>query len=473
MKKSYKAHPLMALRLLKPFLFVLVLPVAEGALQYLLYRRINSILAAEIIIFIAIFIFSVMRCQSFEISVDNRKITLKSGVVFKKTAAVRLDKISAVTLRRNPLDILFFAATLSVCTEAGRPGSTDFEMKVRKKDGEELMRRIYGSELQTAVRFSWARLAASAALTSSAVTGLIIGVPLLNRAGKVFGNAFNEMIFSELNTVSTKFNTYFPPIFNTVILILLGAYGISFVYSLIRAIKFRLFEGKERLEIHSGFIVRRRTVFMRNAVQDISVEQTLLMRLANRYMLCATVAGFATSRDKRAIIIPCGTAADLHAGAAGLPFFEAAGKQIRPSQGRKSLMRFIGLPLALAAVIVALTLAAMLAIPYFDRFILIISLALMLGDIWLGWYFFYLCRRGKLRFGKGVMYARAPKSGAFCELYIPKENIGAVRITRSLADMRQGTCNVRVAVRSEKGNRIKVWHLDYECAKENILEFLK
>lgn len=475
MKKRivYRAHPLMIFRFLKPFLFVLIIPVLEGALRYALYRRTSRILAAEIAVFLLISAIAVMRWSRFSLSVEDRKITLRQGVFFREKHTLRATAVSSVTVRQNPADFLFRSVTVSLCTEAGRPNGADFEFKLGKRNAEELMRELFGDERYAAVKFSGLRLAASAALTSSALTGLVIGIPLFNRTGKVFGNAVNAALLNEINTVSSKFNTYFSPIFNTVVLILLGAYGISFIYSLIRAFKFRLFSGRERLEVHSGLFIRRRTAFFRNAVQDISVEQTPLMRLARRYMLCVSVAGFTTSRDNRAVVIPCGTAADLHTGSAGLPFFDASGHQIRPSQGRKSIARFMRIPLIAVALTVALTAAAMLAFPYFERFIMLLSLALLLAEGLICWFFRYLCRRGMLKFGKGVIYGRGVRGTSFCEMYVPRGNIGEIRITRTPADMRLGTCNVRLSVRSEKGNRIRVWHLDSDAAGSNIREFFE
>ena len=51
MNKVYKAHPLMILSRMKPFLFVLVLPFVRGLLQYITDREITSILRVEILLF--------------------------------------------------------------------------------------------------------------------------------------------------------------------------------------------------------------------------------------------------------------------------------------------------------------------------------------------------------------------------------------------------------------------------------------
>ena len=116
MKKVYRAHPLMIFRFLKPFLFVLIIPLLEGVVQYAVHRRISGILAAEITVFVCIFLIAVMRCEKFSLSADCREITLQTGVFFRQKHTVRLSCISSVTVRRNPADFIFRAATVSLCT---------------------------------------------------------------------------------------------------------------------------------------------------------------------------------------------------------------------------------------------------------------------------------------------------------------------------------------------------------------------
>lgn len=48
MKKEFRAHPLMLVSLIKPFLFVLVLPVLKGVIQYIIKRRVTGVLTLEL-----------------------------------------------------------------------------------------------------------------------------------------------------------------------------------------------------------------------------------------------------------------------------------------------------------------------------------------------------------------------------------------------------------------------------------------
>ena len=68
-----------------------------------------------------------------------------------------------------------------------------------KKDYSELVSKLYSGEVISKVRFSALRVAIMAAATSSAFSGIIIGVPLINRAGKLLGIGLSEMLLEELS----------------------------------------------------------------------------------------------------------------------------------------------------------------------------------------------------------------------------------------------------------------------------------
>ena len=60
-KRTYGAHPFMMLSIMKPFLFVLILPVLKGLLQYLISGRITGVLTLEIFAAAAVLFFSFLQ----------------------------------------------------------------------------------------------------------------------------------------------------------------------------------------------------------------------------------------------------------------------------------------------------------------------------------------------------------------------------------------------------------------------------
>ena len=56
MKKVYTAHPLMILSFIKPFLFVLFLPIIKGIIHYFTNRTITGVIIFEILLLAIVFI---------------------------------------------------------------------------------------------------------------------------------------------------------------------------------------------------------------------------------------------------------------------------------------------------------------------------------------------------------------------------------------------------------------------------------
>ena len=246
MIKTFKAHPLMIFTFLKPFLFILLIPLFNGIRQYVVYKTYDSILGLELFLFAVIMTIAVLRWRCFSLicDTDKKTVTIKNGLIFKRNASISISKLSSVQTTKNPIDAVFKAVTYRINTEAGITSRADFEFKLSNKNSSEVSNLLYGKREPEAVKFSAIKVAVLAATTSSAFTGIIVGVPILNRAGKLLGLAISDMLLNEINHVSSKIQTYFPPIVNTVTLIILLSYLISFVYSFLKYINFKLFTNR-------------------------------------------------------------------------------------------------------------------------------------------------------------------------------------------------------------------------------------
>ena len=103
MSNTYRGHPLMIFSFLKPFLFVLVIPVIKGLLQYLIYGRISGVISFEIYLFAAILLIAVARWLSFSVVHTDKSLTINSGMIFKSHAKISLDKLSCFSQTVNPI----------------------------------------------------------------------------------------------------------------------------------------------------------------------------------------------------------------------------------------------------------------------------------------------------------------------------------------------------------------------------------
>lgn len=344
-KTEFKAHPIMIVRLMKPYLFVLILPLIRALLQYVTKGEINGLLALELIAFAFILVMAILGWRAISITVNDRYITVEKGVLFKSCAVIEVSRLSSVSLKENILDFLLNSVDCLVNTEAGRPNKADFNIKMYKSDAKLLFKTIYGKEPQNIIKFSAYRIALLAATTSSAATGIIVGVPIINKTSDLAGVAISDMLFDEINNVSSRFNSIFPPIVNIVTIILLIAYGFAFLLSFFKNVNFKLKSSKNCIEVQSGIIVRKRIVFKKSKVNNVCFEQTPLMRIFKKYSMRASIGGYGDTRGEKAVVVPVAKHSELERQLnEQFPYLQPSGNAVTPERTNRNLKRFYMFP---------------------------------------------------------------------------------------------------------------------------------
>lgn len=474
MNKVFRAHPLMIFNFLKPFLFVLLIPVVRGLIQYAANGEYDSILKFEILLSVALFIVGLLRWWCFKLILNEEKhtITVISGLFFRRTAKINIDRLSSVQTKQNPIEFIFRAVTFRINTEAGNLDKADYEFKLSMKSAKMVSTLLYGKGETKKIRFSLFKIAILAATTSSAFTGMLVGVPLIYRAGNLLEIAISDMLINEINNVSQKIETYFPPVVNAISLVFLGSYLISFLYSLLKYLNFRLRLGDDKLEIRSGFFVRTRTAFKKAAINNVRIEQSFLMMLLKRFAMRVSVGGYGESKSRSEVVIPLEKGQEIRKHFAEyLPFFKCdTGVFIKPRPTAVNRSRFLFFPTVyfITAVVLAIILGN--RFDDFDRFAVFCLWVVGTIIIIHAWFCLFECFKGKVDFGENV-FIRSRKGFKTCELYCPKENVGEIRLVRFPADMWHNTCRLRITVRSERADSLCVRHLDYETVKKTVNEY--
>lgn len=307
-----------------------------------------------------------------------------------------------------------------------------------------------------------------AATTSSAVMGMLIAVPIINKTGKLLGIALNNILLDEINNVSSGFKSYFPPIVNAITLVFLLSYAVAFVYSLFKYINFKLFLEKEKLEVRSGFFVRSRSAFKKSSVNDVIIDQTPLMRLFKRYAMKVSVGGYGGSKSETAVIVPSGRRGEIKRQfQAYFPFLAPDGKLMHARRDIVTKNRFLYLPGLYFIITVAASVSLTLIFPKFGRLTLFLTMVACAVIMYYAYLSIYEFRLGKLKIGRNI-YAQTVKGFNACELHCPRENVGQIKIIRTIPDIRLDTCKVVISVRSESADTVKVRMLDYVEVKKSI-----
>ena len=469
MKRSFTAHPIMAVYYLKPFLFVLLFPLFKALLDALFKQEINGVLLNEIILTVVIVVYSVIKWKRFRITLTNSTIQIRSGLFFCRNAEIPINKISSVQTVRHLVDRIFGSITLRINTESGRKGKADFEIKLYGKDAESIKSALFGAESSRTVKFSAVKVALMAATASSAFTGLIFIVPVIRQTGTLLGTAIEEIVFARINEVSAAVSKIIPPVINTVTIVFLILYGIAFLISFFKYTNFKVRLIGGIIEITSGLITRFNIAFKVKSVNSAIIEQTPLMRFLRRYLVRVSIGGYGDNKGYKAIVIPSAKKGEVKE--LFLEFFpdvRAQSKLIKPH--KHSRKRFYFIP----TVFLLLSLATYhILVALFPVFSEILAFSLLIAIAVLVYYYNlaeYNVKNSAISVSD-ILYAKYTRWSSTREMFCEAHRVGVVHITKWPADRRYETCNIRITERSESAESITVKHILYDKIKSDLFKF--
>lgn len=467
-KTVFKAHPIMIFRQMKPYLFVLILPLVRAVVQYFTKGETNGLLMLELIALGFVLAAAILGWQAIKITVGDRYITVEKGVLIKSRACIEISRLSSISLKQNIFDFVLGSVSCEINTEAGTPKKSDFDIKMGISDAKRLYSIVYGTENMQVVKFSAFRIALLAATTSSAATGLIVGIPVINKTSDLVGVAISDMLLDEINNVSSKFNNIFPPIVNTVTIILIIAYGVSVAVSFFKNVNFRLESGKNSVEVRSGLIVRKKITFKKTKINNICFEQTPLMRIVKKYSMRASIGGYGDKKGEKAVIVPVANHNELEKHLKmHFPFFETTGRSINPIKSSVNKKRFLYPSAIVFVAIVAVSAVLMITLPYFDKLIFFLTVVAVCINLYYADVCYHNYKYGKLCLGD---YILASGSTGFTvrELYCDKSKIGVIKLIETPADRKLGTCKVKLTVCSESADSVRVKNIGSDIVNEQI-----
>ena len=463
----------MIFRFMKPYLFILILPFVRAVIQYFTKGEVDGLFFPLLAAFVFVLAVAILGWFSMQIIVKDGYITVKKGFLFKSCAVIEMTRLSSIALKQNVLDFVFRSVNCAINTEAGTPKKSDFKIKLHKDDAKELYNLIYGAEEMKIIKFSPFQIALLAATTSSAATGIILGVPFIKKASELVGVAISDMLLDEINNVSLRFKNVFPPIVNSATIILLIAYGVSFAITFLKNVNFQLKSGEKSIEAQAGLIVRKRIAFKKSMVNDICFEQTPLMRVLKRYSMRVSIGGYGDEKGEKAVVVPVARRDELEQHLKTyFPTLTAHGEKISPPKSLKTLKRFAYIPVLLGAGTITIGIVLILLLPYFDRLILFLTAVLLVIDLYYASICWHNYKFGALCLEENI-FASGSTGFTVREMYCNKNKTGLIKLSQTPADRRHKTCKLKLTVRSEGADSVKVKNLDLKIAVAKLNEAFK
>lgn len=465
-EREIRPHPITILKFLSSYLFILILPVVRGILNLRNNTGLSRFFVLELILLVAIIAIAVAKWHRFRLYVSDNYIRYTKGLFFRIEATIPKSKISSLFLEKKPLLWFIKGAVLRFDTEAGRPSKNDFEMTVHIRDINLLAKLLpFKGHNYKHYHAPTLKIIIMALANTSTTTGLLIAAPIVNNAGKLLGRSLSD-IWVTISSVSSALEFIIPPIASTISIIILVGFMVSFLATVFKCVPFDLYIKGDLITSVSGLISKRRTSFKREAVNNLIIIKSPIMRLLRHSTVKVNVAGYGKRKGEIAVFIPAANRSEL----AGLiedflPSMVTKPVELRPPS--RSLRRFLTLPLILFLIV---PVASIVLSKYFANFKDFVEFLAFVALIMLGVFWDIRLKKyvqGGIAFGQHIAVLSSKKF-SIVELRCKFEKVGIIRITQTPFDRSRDLCKIKLTIRSESADSISVAHLDHSQLKHAL-----
>ena len=422
----------------------------------------------DLLVLAAIICFAWIRWLSVWFSFDDEKIVLKKGIYIYSEDTVYYSNITTLSIKQGFLYRLLGACTVYIATNAGVFDRADVTITMRRADADRFYSAVKGSReksLNYSISPNKLRLILFSLLFSSALSGVLIIVALLLETGEVFDRQIEARIL--LDTLTEAVNRvaiYLPPIISLIIIVLVGAWAMSFINNLFIYWGFVLTKCSDSLYVKSGLFARNRHIMLRSKINYIDIKQSFLSKVFNVSSLHVSCSGYGTkSRNETSVVLPITTRKEVN-GAIKEVFPEYPHPKVEIKSDPRCYGGFYLLP-----IVFAILPAAGFALSYYflPEWYVVVYPAVaitMIPAIWLA-----LCNTLSMFItGLGMsgdcLTMRYSKMFTFHTIVAPKERIAKVVIRQSPFQRIGGACSVIIYTNSDSASRHYIYGLRLDRA---------
>lgn len=431
-----------------------------------LIATITFLKEKKIVLFFAILIFlilSICRYRHFEIKTNGVAIVLKTGFLRVRRAVIPIKSISSVEILQYPADKLFSAVSVRLNTEAAGVGE-DCRFVLWANQKEEFLSSLNIKELKNAGRFSFGQILLLSAVASSAINGVILVLPILNRFGNLLGVHLPQLFFEQIDNISRSL-PYFDRIKNGLTIAFAVFYVCALIFYLAVYANFKVCSNRTHICVRYG-ILTKRSVFINKALVGSYVSaRTPIMLLFKRKFIKADIA-HSNRRGERSVLLAPAIKSNQN------PFTEKERltKERFINASCASRYRFYKFPFYLFSVFTLLFCVLTHLIKDFWQLVLFFYL-LSLGCVLLMVaYAVFSQKRQKISFGKTVLAAFV-KGYEWQETQFSAKNIGIIKIIRFPLDLKEHTCNIKITLRTKNAFSTRVKYISYDDFCEQMRNF--
>ena len=472
--RYYQAHPLMIFTFIKPYIFILFIPLLQGIINYLNTKKLTALIIGEIIAAAVIFMLAVIRYRRCRIYLTQSSVCIKYGIILMHEFTIPVNKISTTLIKTGPILALCRAVEIRLNTEAGTKSKADCRIIIPTSVSPDF-NEILPTDLGNTFHFKTPapRLLIMTAATSNAAVGLLVAAPIVWNGGRLISEGIRNRLLDTLSdaveVAGSLAGNLIPPLATMLTIAVLFGFIFSFVQSLFKNIPFEMHRKGERITVTAGTVMRRRSTFHVRGINNITIMQNPIMMLLKRYNVKVSVAGYGDARGETATVIPAARSSELYDFATALlPHFRRSAPTIKHAQS--TLLNFLTMPTIFMCLLPVMAAILTKIFPYFSDLFWFLALVGELLDIFLFIISVRKHQRGGITIGDDFC-AFGSRFFNIAEFHCEKEKIGCIRITRYPWDKLTGLCHVKLSAREVSGEHQTVNFLDARQVNNAVNSF--
>ncbi|MCM1023371.1 MAG: PH domain-containing protein [Prevotella sp.] len=428
----------------------------------------------DLIVVLLMIGFAVLRWYFVRFEVGEKGISVSHGIFVRNKFTVPYSAIACASAVRSiwmrPIRAVTVALDSDSQSTLGNGKKADVELIVKLTDYTRIYNNIPNKSTNAKITYkaSKANLVFFSLVFSSTLSGVIFLGTFFIQGSRIVGNRLEEQFLHAVNDVTElmrKIITGVTPAAVSLTLVIALGWGFSFVSNLLRHINFRIQRCGNNITVRNGFFSKWKYYVNITKVNCADLRQNLLMKICRVTSVHVSCTGYGKSKNEIPVFVPITTKKRVMSSMRMiLPNFTLSNISLKPKPSY--ILPFLWAPLLAA---VALPVGAAAAARFFPAWNGIIKFLLIMGEIPS---LYLVAVKTAAKFTTGIGFGDDTLTLKYCTLskfhtvIVPKSRIAYVKLTRTVFQRFNGSCDVWVYSRGERAAKHRVRGIDAKKAEE-------
>ncbi len=470
-----RQHKIAILKYTTKNFWMLLIPLVRGlaAVRFDVYRWFQGAYWDLIVIMLMIG-FAVLRWYFVRFEVGEKGIFISHGILIRNEFTVPYPAVACASATRSlwlrPIRAVTVALDSDSHSTLGHGKKADVELIIKLTDYTKIYNNMPNKSTNTKITYkaSKANLIFFSLVFSSTLSGVIFLGTFFIQGSRIVGNQLEEQFMNAVSGVTEfmqKIISGVTPAAVALTLIFALGWGFSFISNLLRHINFRIQRCGNDITVRNGFFSKWKYYVNISKVNCADLRQNLLMKICRVMSVHVSCTGYGKSKNEIPVFVPITTKKRVMSSMQMmLPSFTLSNISLKTKPSY--ILPFLWGPLIAA---VGLPIGAVAAARFFPAWSGIIKFLLIMGEIPA---LYLIAVKITAKFTTGIGFGNDTVTLKYCAfsqfhtVIVPKSRIAYVKLTRTVFQRFNGTCDVWVYSRGERASKHRIRGIDVKKAEE-------